>query len=286
MEEAKYNILLVEDDKLDQMAFERLMKDEKLLYDYKIASSVAEAKSLLAQESFDVIVCDYSLGDGTAIDILELTKKIPIIVVTGFGDQEVATKAWRKGAYDYIVKDIERNYLKIIPKTIENAIEHKQIKDALERKQKNLESIFDAAPGCMLLVDENMIITRANESIKQFVQKEYRHIVNHQLCDVLCCTKSISNKSCDRKGEYCQKCPLYTTITDALDSGKTAYDVEARFTLMINDRQIQTERTKAIPLMARPRLAFISPPTQFITFTSNLLPIERHYFLLNLSTGF
>ena len=90
--EAKYKILLIEDDKLDQMAFERLIKDYKLLYDYNIASSVAEAKSILAQEKFNAIVCDYSLGDGTALDILDLKKDIPIIVVTGFGDEEVATK--------------------------------------------------------------------------------------------------------------------------------------------------------------------------------------------------
>ena len=239
MDEAKYKILLIEDDRLDQMAFRRLMKNEELLYDCAVASSVAEAKSVLAQEKFDVIVCDYSLGDGTALDILDLNKSIPIIVVTGVGDEEVATNAWRRGAYDYIVKDIDRNYLKVIPKTIENAIEHRQIKVALDRKQKNLEAIFDAAPGCMLLIDENMIVTRANESIKQFVQKEYRQIINHQLCDVLSCIAGICNKKGYKNGEYCQKCPLYKTITGVLDSGQPAYDVEARFTLMINDRQIE-----------------------------------------------
>jgi PAS domain S-box-containing protein len=239
MDEAKYKVLLIEDDKLDQMAFKRLMKDEELLYDCVVASSVEEAKGLLSQEEFDVIVCDYSLGDGTAIDILDLTKSIPIIVVTGVGDEEVATNAWKRGAYDYIVKDIERNYLKVIPKAIENAIEHKQIKVALDRKQKNLEAIFDAAPGCMLLIDENTVVTRANESVKQFVQKEYRQIINHQLCDVLNCIVGICNKKGYRNGKYCQKCLLHKTITGVLDSGQPAYDVEARFTLMINDRQIE-----------------------------------------------
>ncbi len=153
MDDTRYKILLIEDDRLDQMAFERFLKDEKLLYDCTVASSVSEAQNILACEDFDAIVSDYSLGDGTALDILDLTDDIPIIVVTGAGDEEVATKAWRKGAYDYIIKDIERNYLKVIPKTIKNAIEHKKIQEALEKKQKNLEAIFDAAPGCMLLVD-------------------------------------------------------------------------------------------------------------------------------------
>ena len=237
--ETKYKILLVEDDRLDQMAFERLIKDYELLYECTIASSVAEAKSVLASDEFDTIVCDYSLGDGTAFDVLDSTKDIPIIVVTGFGDEEVATKAWRKGAYDYIVKDIERNYLKAIPKTIENAIEHKQIKEALDRKQKNLEAIFDAAPGCMLLVDENMMVTRANESIKQFVKKEYRQIVNQQLGNVLGCVNSTCGKDGNQNSQSCHVCPLFKTITNVFDSGEPAYDVEARLPLKINDIEIE-----------------------------------------------
>lgn len=237
--EVKYKLLLIEDDKLDQIAFERLIEDYKFLYDYAIASSVAEAKSVLASEKFDVIVCDYSLGDGTAFNVLDLTKNIPIIVVTGFGDEEVATKAWRKGAYDYIVKDIDRNYLKAIPKTIENAIEHKQIKEALDRKQKNLEAVFDAAPGCMLLLDEDMIVTRANESIKQLVQKEYREIINQRLGDVLGCIKGTRSKDGDGDSQHCQECPLYRTITGVLNSGEPAYDVEARIPLKINGKKIK-----------------------------------------------
>jgi PAS domain S-box-containing protein len=237
MDETRFNILLIEDDKLDQMAFERFLKDEKLLLDCTIASSVLEAQSKLAYEDFDAIVSDYSLGDGTALNILELTKDIPIIVVTGAGDEEVAIKAWRKGAYDYITKDIDRNYLKVIPKTIKNAIEHKEIQESLDKKQKNLEAIFDAAPGCMLLIDENMIITRANDTIKQFVQKEYRQIINQQLSSVLGCI----NSTCNEKGRYgtlCLGCPLYETITSVLDSGEPVYDVEAHMTLHIKEKKI------------------------------------------------
>ena len=140
MEDTRYKILLIEDDKLDQMAFERFVKDEKLLYDCTIAASVSEAQSILASEQFDTIVADYSLGDGTALDILDLVKDIPIIVVTGVGDEDVAIRTWRAGAYDYITKDSGQNYLKAIPKTIKNAIEHKKMEKALESKQKNLET--------------------------------------------------------------------------------------------------------------------------------------------------
>jgi len=238
MDNARFKILLIEDDKLDQMAFEKYLKDEKLLYDCTVASSVSQARSILANTNFDAIVSDYFLGDGTALNILKLTKDVPIIVVTGSGDEEAATKAWRMGAYDYITKDIERNYLRVIPKTIKNAIEHKEMQEALEKKQKNLEAIFDAAPCCMLLIDENMIVARANDTIKKWVHKEYRQIVNKKLSNVLGCI----NRDCKNNGrEYgalCHGCRLYESITSVLDSGKPIYDVEARMTLDINKKRI------------------------------------------------
>lgn len=238
MDDTRCKILLIEDDRLDQMAFVQFLKEEKLLYDCTIASSVSEAHSILAREDFEAIVSDYSLGDGTALNILDLTKDIPIIIVTGVGDEKVATQAWRRGAYDYITKDIERNYLKVIPKRIKNAIEHKQLQAALGRKQKNLEAVFDAAPNCMLLIDENMIVTRANDTIKQFVQKEYRQIINQKLGNVLGCINSTRNEKGCGNSRLCQKCPLYETITSVLDSGKPIRNVEAHTTLNINEKKI------------------------------------------------
>jgi len=240
MEETRYKILLIEDNKLDQMAFERFVKDEKLPYDCTVAASVSQAQSILASEQFDTIVTDYFLGDGTAIDILDSVKDIPIIVVTGVGDEEVAISAWRGGAYDYIIKDSEQNYLKSIPKTIENAIDCKKMRGALDRKQKNLEAIFDATPVGMLLIDENVIITRVNYTFKQMVKKEYRQIINQKIGSALCCINSISNenvKECGY-GPVCKDCQITKTIEIVFDSGLSVRDIEIHPTLKVENQEI------------------------------------------------
>jgi len=144
MEKKEYKILLIEDDKLDQTAFKRLVKDKKLPYDCTIAGSVSEAQSVLSRERFDVVIADYLLGDGTAFDILDLVESAPIIIVTGSGDEEVAVKAWKAGACDYLIKDIERNYLKAVPITVENAIKHKQIEEKLRLLSAAVTSTDDS----------------------------------------------------------------------------------------------------------------------------------------------
>jgi PAS domain S-box-containing protein len=144
MSNEKYKVLMIEDDKLDQIAFERLVETEKLQYDYTIADSVEQARNILACQQFDIIITDHLLGDGTAFDILDLVKNIPVVVVTGTGNEEIAVKAWRAGAYDYLAKDIERGYLKALPITIENAISHKRAEENLQLLSGAIMSSVDS----------------------------------------------------------------------------------------------------------------------------------------------
>ena len=116
MENIRYKILLIEDNELDQRAFKRFVDNSDIPYDCIIASSVSEANNILKSDQFDAIISDHSLGDGTAFDILDLVKDTPTIVVTGAGDEETAVKAWKAGAYDYLIKDLDLNYLKANPK--------------------------------------------------------------------------------------------------------------------------------------------------------------------------
>ncbi len=132
MDSTRYKILLIEDNKLDQMAFKRFVDSNAIPYDCTIVGSVAESKDVLSTGQFDIIIADHSLGDGTALDILQSAGNTPVIVVTGAGDEETAVKTWKAGAYDYLVKDIDQSYLKAIPITVENAIRHKMMEEKVQ----------------------------------------------------------------------------------------------------------------------------------------------------------
>ena len=143
MEREKYKILFVEDDMIDQMAFERFAKRENFPYDYIIAGSIRETLELLPSEKFDATVVDYLLGDGIAFDLFEQLADIPTIVVTGIGNEEIAVNAMKAGAYDYLIKDSEGNYLKTIAMTVENAIKRKQAEVELRKHREHLEELVE-----------------------------------------------------------------------------------------------------------------------------------------------
>ncbi len=122
----KTKILYIEDDKVDQKAFERLIKNKELPYEFFLAETVKEAKSRIESGKFDIAIMDYKLGDGTAFDIFDDIGDIPFVMLTGSGDEEVAVKAMKAGARDYLIKDPDRNYLKVLPVIMSNALKHAQ----------------------------------------------------------------------------------------------------------------------------------------------------------------
>ena len=239
MEYTKYKVLLIEDNKLDRMAFERFVYNQKLQYDYTAAQSISEAKKLLKSEHFDIIVSDYSLGDGTALDILNSVKDIPIILITASEDEQIPINAWEAGTYDYLPKDFDRNYLEAVPKTIENAIKHKKVEEALDKEPNYLEEMFHAAPLGMLLTDENLIIARANDTITQILHRDYSQIVNRRLGNALGCINSINNKKGCGFGRSCAKCSLKNAICSVLDSSQPVQELEIHPTLQVDGGQIK-----------------------------------------------
>lgn len=163
----KLKVLLIEDDKVDQMAFQRVFKENKLLYEYTIASSVAEAKNILASNNnnFDLIISDYLLGDGTAFDIFDLKVDVPIIVTTGSGDEAVAAKAMKAGAYDYLIKDPASNHLKVLPATIENVMARKKAEEELRKSEERYRLLVEMMGEGMGIFDSDGKVTYVNPSL-------------------------------------------------------------------------------------------------------------------------
>ncbi|HXW00454.1 MAG TPA: PAS domain-containing protein, partial [Anaerolineae bacterium] len=154
-------VLLIEDDQVDQMAFKRLVKRENLAYDYAIAGSVAEAEKILKSTKFDLIITDYSLGDSDAFDLFDLIVDTPVIFVTGLGDEAVAVKAMKAGAADYLIKDPERNYLQILPTTIDNAIKHQRLELELRKRDLLLRGVATAMNRLLTTSDHTTAINEA-----------------------------------------------------------------------------------------------------------------------------
>jgi signal transduction histidine kinase len=111
MNEKTINILILEDDEDDAFYILDLIQggisDPKPVVDH--ISDFSKIREKLSQKSYDICFLDYRLGEIDGIDLLRALRaenvSIPIILLTGQGDQEVAVEAMKAGATDYISKN-------------------------------------------------------------------------------------------------------------------------------------------------------------------------------------
>lgn len=105
------------------------------------ASSVKEALDLLQGNSYQAILSNYELTDGHATDLMPRIGNSPLIIIADEGSEDTAVRALKAGAHDYLIKDVNLNYLKILPITVAKSIEQKKQRDELERYRTRLESL-------------------------------------------------------------------------------------------------------------------------------------------------
>src|SRR5689334_23946610 len=105
------SILVVDDD-----ADTRELIVDSLVRRGYTATSVAtgnDALEAVRHTDLDVVVTDYQLGGMTGIDLCrrlsELRPDLPVIVLTGHGNMELAVASIRAGAYDFITKPISED---------------------------------------------------------------------------------------------------------------------------------------------------------------------------------
>lgn len=158
MTDTHIRIFLVEDDDIDRAAMQRFIREERLPYTLSVASSAEESKENLQTGEFDIIILDYDLGDATGMDLLPYAGDVPVIFITGSGSEEIAVEAIRRGAADYMVKDLDRNYLTILPLTIRTVLERKQE----ERSLKLYERIVDASGEMMAILNRDYSVRALN----------------------------------------------------------------------------------------------------------------------------
>ena len=85
------------------------------------AESVAEAKSLLAEHTFDLCLTDMNLPDGNGLEIVALISErfpaTPVAMITAHGSMDSAIEALKSGAFDYVHKPVDLDQLRNLVET-------------------------------------------------------------------------------------------------------------------------------------------------------------------------
>jgi DNA-binding response OmpR family regulator len=99
------SILIVEDD---QVVSELITLFLRGAFSVRQAATTNEALRVLESERIDLVVLDHRLPDGTGLEVLTSIRaahsKLPVIMMTGYGSEELCRAAFKLGVVDYLAK--------------------------------------------------------------------------------------------------------------------------------------------------------------------------------------
>jgi signal transduction histidine kinase len=135
------NILVVDDDDGDRAQLKRVLKQTGLPSMCTETSSINHALEACEKSAFDCAIVDYQLpGEDGLAGVALLHQRYPymaLIMVTGRGDEAIATEAMRSGASDYIRKT--QISVESIARSIENAVERAALLRKVAQQREEME---------------------------------------------------------------------------------------------------------------------------------------------------
>jgi PAS domain S-box-containing protein len=156
-------ILLLEDNKHDVFLFKNELEINFTTHELKVATSREELNSLLNEESFDIIVSDFSLPDINGLEALQIVKakqpSIPFIILTGSVNEETAVACIKEGADDYILK----HHLKRIVPTINSLLKKYEKFRVKLKSDEQLKTFAANVPDIIIIIDPDYKITFVNK---------------------------------------------------------------------------------------------------------------------------
>jgi PAS domain S-box-containing protein len=176
-------VLIVEDSEDDTLFMLRELKQGGFDPAFERVETSPALTSALDRQTWDIVISDHSLPGFGSLNALELLKEknldIPFIIVSGTIGEDVAVKAMKAGASDYVMK----NQLKRLVPSIERELRdawgrrsHRRAEEALRRSEQELNDFFEHACVGLHWAGPDGTILRANQAewgMLGYKQEEY-----------------------------------------------------------------------------------------------------------------
>jgi DNA-binding NtrC family response regulator len=134
--------ILIVDDEPDMLRLLSMILRDKTSYQITTTNNPIEARELVKQGGFDLVLSDLKMPGLDGIEIIDAVKKvdedIPVIIITAFASVESASEAMQKGGFDFITKPFRKEQILF---TIDKALkwltvqrENKMLKGQLKKE--------------------------------------------------------------------------------------------------------------------------------------------------------
>ncbi|MGK3998312.1 ATP-binding protein [Sorangium sp. So ce1024] len=175
MSHRSVRLLVVDDDTVDRIAILRALRSGRVDAEIREADSVDTALAVLYEQQIDCVLLDFYLPGGDGLAVIEAARKAkltaPFIMLTGQGDESLAVDLMKRGAADYVPKNLltpERlvQSLRYVLRLNEAERREDEARRALARHANQLAQLTEATLRIHRSLSLNELIQRTTDEAR------------------------------------------------------------------------------------------------------------------------
>jgi len=169
-------VLHVDDDSDFLAVASTFLKRADERFAVETETGVAEALGRLDTDEIDCVVSDYDMPGQNGIEFLQAVRenwpKLPFVLFTGRGSEDIASRAISAGVTEYLQKGGGTDQYTILANRIANSVRAFRAETAVSRTEERYHNLVDTAPIPIIVFDRDGVMVYSNDAAVDFLNAD------------------------------------------------------------------------------------------------------------------
>lgn len=191
MKYREVKLIILEDEPAHAELISRRLSEPQNGCNVTVVGSLREFEQVISFIQPDLVIADMNLPDGNALSLLNGSvdsQPWPVLLMTSYGDEELAVKALKSGALDYIVKSPEtfKNIRHVINRNIRewrSIKKSRQAETALRESEKKFRTLFETMEQGVVYQNHRGEIIELNPAAEKILGMNTEQLKNRTSAD-------------------------------------------------------------------------------------------------------
>ncbi len=187
-------VLYLDDSRLDRQLVCDALRERNGGFSVEEVATPEELEQRLKAGSYDVILSDTGSALIDGLDIIEvahgIAPRVPVIILTGMGSEEMAVQAMKRGASDYVTKTLQ--HIQRLPRAIREALDrsrsetsHRMESDAVIDREARFRALVENVRDLILVLSNEAVVRFVNRSVERVLGYPHGSLIDQPIVDLV-----------------------------------------------------------------------------------------------------